>query len=327
MHLADKILAEKTSVDQRLATENEGRGLDFLWLELTNRCNLKCVHCYTESDAGSTERDLMTAHDYESVIDQAHNLGCRKIQFIGGEPQLSRDFPGLLAHANKIGFEFVEVFTNLTRLTEDILDFAAHNGVHFATSVYSHDPEVHDAITTVRSSHARTVSNLRRLIDSGVSTRAAIVKIQQSESEIDRTKQFLQDLGVGSVRESQVRGFGRGEELTGQHADMSELCGHCWDGKLCIAPDGTTYPCVMARQWPVGDIFTDSLERIVNGIRLIETRKAIFEAAWRPKLTQPTNWCHPCSQSCNPDITSCNPSEGVCNPFSCPQSCHPGLPQ
>ena len=26
-----------------------GAGLDFLWLELTNRCNLRCVHCYTES--------------------------------------------------------------------------------------------------------------------------------------------------------------------------------------------------------------------------------------------------------------------------------------
>ena len=22
--------------------------LNFLWLELTNRCNLQCIHCYTE---------------------------------------------------------------------------------------------------------------------------------------------------------------------------------------------------------------------------------------------------------------------------------------
>src|SRR5208283_2388709 len=29
------------------------RGLDFLWLELTSRCNLQCVHCYAESGPSS----------------------------------------------------------------------------------------------------------------------------------------------------------------------------------------------------------------------------------------------------------------------------------
>ncbi|MCI2421572.1 radical SAM protein [Saccharopolyspora sp. K220] len=311
MNLGDRIAKNADDVDR------EGRGLDFLWVELTNRCNLRCVHCYTESHPASGHRDVLTAVDYESLMVDAYRIGCRRIQFIGGEPQLSRDFMRLLSRANEIGFEFIEVFTNLTRLTEDVLRFAELNGICFATSVYSYDPAAHDAITTVRTSHARTIANLKRLINSGVTTRAAMINIRQDESEIGRTRQFLEDLGVGSVRGSHVREFGRGEAVTGGRARMSALCGHCWDGKLCVAPDGVVYPCVMARQWPVGNILDESLAEIVDGMRLKDTRKDIFETAWLPKIDD----CAPCEQSCDPDSSSCSPH--YCNPTQCPQSCTP----
>jgi 2-iminoacetate synthase ThiH len=51
-------------------------GLNFLWLELTNRCNLQCVHCYTESHPLSGDRDVLTTAAYESVMRQAYALGC-----------------------------------------------------------------------------------------------------------------------------------------------------------------------------------------------------------------------------------------------------------
>ena len=323
MHLPTQVVDRAGAVDRELSLEDDGRGLTFLWLELTNRCNLKCVHCYTESDPHSGDRDLLEAEQYESVMDQAYALGCRKIQFIGGEPQLNRDFSRLLAHAQETGFDFIEVFTNLTRLTDDTLRFASLHGVCFATSVYSYDAKIHDAVTTVRSSHTRTIANLKRLVDEGVETRAAIIDVRGDESGIGLTKQFLKDLGVGSVRASRVREFGRGEAVTGHSAQMSALCGHCWSGKLCVAPDGVTYPCVMARQWPVGSILEESLADIIEGMSLRNTRREIFESAWLPKLN-PRSECDPCPQSCDPDIMSCEPGAGDCLPLTCPQSCHPG---
>jgi len=94
-------------------------------------------------------------------MDQAFALGCRSIQFIGGEPQLNRDFPILVAEATRIGFPFIEVFSNLTFLTEDTLRYAATHGIHFATSVYSGEAAVHDTITGVRAATPRpsTTSN------------------------------------------------------------------------------------------------------------------------------------------------------------------------
>lgn len=269
---------------QRQAALRPGRGLEFLWLELTNRCNLHCVHCYSDSHPRSGERDVMTAADYRSVMRQAFDLGCRNIQFIGGEPQLNADFHSLLVDAKAIGFGFIEVFTNLTRLNEQTVRFAADNDICFATSVYSDDAETHDAITKVRSSHQRTMSNLARLIDDGITTRAGIIVMDQNRHDADRTEQALRDMGVGHVRQAETQPFGRGEQLLDREAAMSGLCGHCWNGKLCVAPDGDAYPCVMARHWPVGNVLRQPLSEIMAGPALETIRQDIYAEVWLPKL-------------------------------------------
>jgi MoaA/NifB/PqqE/SkfB family radical SAM enzyme len=262
--------------------------LDFLWLELTNRCNLRCVHCYTESHPHSGDRDVLTAQDYDRLVREAYDLGCRKLQFIGGEPQLNRDFQTLLVTANGIGFEFIEVFSNLTQLKEETLCYAADNGIRFATSVYSDEPEAHDAVTRVKSSHARTIRNLKRLIDKGIETRAATIVINQNQAQVKRTKRFLSKLGVTYVGSAEVREFGRGEDILARPARLEGLCGHCWRGKLCVAPDGEAYPCVLARHWPVGNVLQMSLSEIVAGRQLQDMRQAIFNIVWTPKASAVT---------------------------------------
>jgi len=358
MHLSP---SEAPVAIQHANPETVRHKLDFLWLELTNRCNLHCVHCYTDSGPHTGQRDRLTVQDYESVMRQAFALGCRKIQLIGGEPQLNADFERILHLTKEIGFEFVEVFSNLTRLDEGTVEFAAENGVHFATSVYSDGPAAHDAITQVRSSHARTIRNLKKLIDADVETRAAIIVIDQDKAAVDRTTLFLRDLGVRHVRSSVVREFGRGEEILLQQAQMSGLCGHCWAGKLCVAPDGVAYPCVMSRSWPVGNVLENSLAEIVEGSPLHEMRQAIFDTVWLPAIASKrvsavganphfasSANCAPEEPTCGPDTgapdcapeisapqdapavteecpQSCVPDESTCGPIACPQCCDPNL--
>ncbi len=192
------------------------------------------------------------------------------------------------------GFDFVEVFTNLTTLDEETLAFSAEEGVYFATSVYSDDPALHDAVTTVRGSHRRTVANLRRLVEKGVRTRVGVIAVKGDAAAAERTRQFLLDLGVdGSVRTSEVREFGRGQDLLGQPASLSGLCGHCWNGNLAVTPDGKVFPCVMARDWAVGDVLDQTLEEILHGDELAQIRREIHDTVWREK-TAPTlgefNW-------------------------------------
>jgi MoaA/NifB/PqqE/SkfB family radical SAM enzyme len=280
---------------------------------------------------------------------QARALGCCKIQFIGGEPQLNTGFKALLVKAKTLGFQFIEVFSNIVRLDDETIRYAAKHGICFATSVYSHDPSEHDAVTKVKSSHIRTIANLKKLIGAGVNTRAAIIVIDQDKASVNRTKSFLGELGVPHVSQGAVREFGRGEKILGQNARLSGLCGHCWDGKLCIAPDGEAYPCVMARKWPVGNVLDMPLSVIVRGRELREIRQTIFDGVWSSKFSVNSehvlsNGCSPSQPTCGPDTgapdcapeldprdepvieecpQSCGPDLSTCGPMSCPQCCSP----
>jgi molybdenum cofactor biosynthesis enzyme MoaA len=94
-----------------VVTGKEDVPLGFLWLEITGRCQLECVHCYAASGPGRSH-GIMTEWDWCRVIDQAAALGVRMVQFIGGEPTLHPGLPALMERALAGGMT-VEVYTNL----------------------------------------------------------------------------------------------------------------------------------------------------------------------------------------------------------------------
>src|SRR5687767_1018146 len=103
---ADAVLRVKT-LRERLGCL---AGLNFLWLEITRRCNLTCAHCYVDSGPGLPLTEGMQFDDWCRVMDEARAEGCRRVQFIGGEPTLHPDLPALLGHAARAGFSQCEVF-------------------------------------------------------------------------------------------------------------------------------------------------------------------------------------------------------------------------
>ena len=55
-HQSDKTTGNYKSIDEVYSYE---RKLDFAWIEITNRCNLKCIHCYNEhSECSKTSMSL-----------------------------------------------------------------------------------------------------------------------------------------------------------------------------------------------------------------------------------------------------------------------------
>src|SRR5436305_1338940 len=105
----------------------EIRSTGFLWLEITPKCNLSCVHCYADSGPDEPLTQNMAPRDWIRVLDEAAQLSCRAVQFIGGEPTLHPDLPQLIGHARTLGFKVIEVYTNGTRLTESLKKTFVHN--------------------------------------------------------------------------------------------------------------------------------------------------------------------------------------------------------
>jgi len=100
--------------------------LQWLDIELTERCNNDCVHCCVNrpaSDAGLRALELPT-DEIKAVLQQAAELGCLTVRFTGGEPLLREDFADLYIFARRLGLK-VCLFTNATLLTPDLAGLLA----------------------------------------------------------------------------------------------------------------------------------------------------------------------------------------------------------
>ena len=252
-------------------------GLRFLWLELTNKCNLSCAHCYAESGPHPSRKDVLTTDDYHRLLDEAVAIGCRAVQFIGGEPTLHRGLPELIARARMLGYEDVEVYTNGTVLTEKLLSCLVENHVNVAVSVYADDPYIHDAVTGRAGSHGRTIANLKRMLSAGLEIRVGVIAMDINKHRVDHTVAFLRELGIGKVGVDGARGIGRGEGVSHGDAGLQALCGHCWRGSLCVAPDATVSPCIMSKAWSVGSVAQTGLADLILGPQLHEVRELISD--------------------------------------------------
>jgi len=301
--------------------------LSFLWLEITAKCNLLCTHCYANSGPHGDLYGDMTYSDWTRVLDEAAQLGCRSVQFIGGEPTMHPRLHDLVDHANHRGFAFIEVFTNATRLRKELVGCFQRCGVHVATSFYSNDPLVHEQVTQGTGSWQRTVSGIESVLAAGLPIRVGVIETEWNRGHGPRAIQFLKTLGVRNVRMDRERGVGRGRLVRpgGEGERYEELCGQCWKGKLCVTSNGDVFPCVFARATRLGDV-RPGLLGVLQAARLTEFRLGVRarHASGSTASSTPTIvMCAP--ESCGPE--SCSPKScapELCGPKSCsPKSCAP----
>jgi len=252
-------------------------GLDFLWLEITGRCNLACTHCYASSGPDLPLTERMKFADWCRVIEDARSAGCRRLQFIGGEPTIHPDLEPLLEHAARVGFRRCEVFTNATLLRDGLVRTFKRLRVLVHFSFYSFDPAVHDRITGQKGSFERTVEGIRELVRRRVRLAAGIILLPENEAHVKQTRKLLRRLGVHLIGVDQIRGIGRGQRfLTLGASPRDELCGQCWNGKLCIDSNGDAHPCVFSRFVSVGNVLDEGIGAIVAGARLRSFRHDMF---------------------------------------------------
>lgn len=289
--------------------------IGFLWLEITNQCNLQCGHCYADSGPYAGQGDRLVLADYLRLISESYSLGSREVQFIGGEPTLNRDLPKLIRHAAKIGYTFIEVFSNLTHLSDELVQCFVEHDVRVATSVYAPTADIHDDITHVTGSFRKTIDGIERLLALGVAVRAAIIEMDENRGLTEATIAFLHALGVENASSDRLRPFGRGGQDC--KSELGELCGTCAGNTLCIGPDGRVSPCIMSKGWAVGSVLDAPLDSIAHSEDLSRLRKEIGGAvterqgsihmSCQPKLCQPYETCQPKwgGGPCEP--TGCNP--------------------
>lgn len=246
--------------------------VSFVWLEITGKCQLQCVHCYADSGPSGSHRVMETA-DWSRVIDEAAGLSVGMVQFIGGEPTLHPALPQLLEHALLRGLE-VEVFSNLVHVTPALWELFSLPGARLACSYYSDDASQHAAVTGRAGSHARTRANISEAVRRAVPLRVGVIDLSGEQRSTQAIRE-LTELGVADVGMDRLREVGRG--IGSGEANTDQLCGQCASNVLAVSPSGEVWPCVFSRWLPVGNVKESSLGEIVASTALRDVRADLGE--------------------------------------------------
>lgn len=167
-------------------------------IELTERCNLNCVHCYINQPAGDeflAANELSTT-EWQVVIDQLAEAGTLFLLMTGGELLLREDFRDIFIHARRRGL-LVTVFSNATMLTPELIDLLAEYGTHsLEVSLYGATPETYEAVTRQSGSFERCLRGVELALSRGIKVSLKTVLLTTNRHELEAMETLTESLGL-----------------------------------------------------------------------------------------------------------------------------------
>ena len=161
-------------------------------LDLTYRCNERCVHCYLDHD----DHGEMTTAEIRDLLDQLAAAGVFFLILSGGEIFLRKDLFDIVEYARKLMFS-VKLKTNAVMIRKARAKRIAALGVESVQiSLYSHRAEVHDAITKLPGSFRRTIEGARLLRSHGVRVSFANVLMKHNVDDYPEVQALAAELGI-----------------------------------------------------------------------------------------------------------------------------------
>jgi len=294
--------------------------LDFLWLELTSRCNNKCLHCYATSSP-CTDGDSVTHDQWLSLITAARSEGATAIQLIGGEPLMYSRWRELVVKASSEGYELIEIFTNATLVNDSCIEFFKKYNVNIATTIYADNATIHDQVTQHQGSFDKTLTAIKKILAAGLPLRVASIIMKINEHEVTKIMELYEQLGIDPIPPDVVRPTGRGDDadlqpvsyarpsikppfFTDAHSFQRARKYHtCLAGRLAVTSSGDVIPCIFARNQVCGNIAATPLVDIINGPQLQQcwhTTKDDIEKCKHCEYRYACNDCRPHAQGSDP---------------------------
>lgn len=273
-------------------------------MELTSSCNERCVHCY-QGRASHEHADVELVFD---ILAQLHAHGTVSLTFSGGEPTLHPHFPRILAQARRLDF-IINVLTNGLSISDPVLDALADANCNMVqVSLYSMDPQIHEAITRCPGSHERTLRSIQRLLERDIPVQVScpvMVENRHSYRGVsqwcrERKIRVLSDFVLMARSDFDTTNLEHRLDLEGTRDVISDVlaeddeyqvmlerdprvrtpdfaeqpvCGVCVDN-ACFTVDGSVYPCSGFRSFVLGSVREQSIDDIWSGSpRAVDLRR------------------------------------------------------
>jgi radical SAM protein with 4Fe4S-binding SPASM domain len=283
-------LIQRATKDTQTFLDEHFKGkphLTSLQIELTSRCNERCIHCYIPHENKVTDIEPSLFYD---VLDQCREMGVLALTLSGGEPMIHKNFCGFLRKAKEYDFS-INILSNLTLLNDEIIREMKENRLSSVqVSLYSMDPAIHDSITKLPGSFYKTRDSILRLIENDIPLQISCPTMKQNRDSFvdvlnwahdhkvraetdyimmaryDHTTDNLDNrLGLDDVGKIIADIIEHNPNYQGEiaKADFNQVeardssngivCGICI-ASICIIANGNVYPCAGWQDYICGNI-------------------------------------------------------------------------
>jgi radical SAM protein with 4Fe4S-binding SPASM domain len=164
-------------------------------IEVTHRCNNRCLHCYNNLAAGNREAASteLTLDEYRRILDDITAAGCLWLLFTGGEIFLRDDFLDIYTYARKKGL-LITLFTNGTLMTADIADELKRlPPFSIEITIYGHSRETWESVTRLPGSYQRCLNGIDLMMTRGLPIKLKTMAISPNKKEIGEMRQFAEE--------------------------------------------------------------------------------------------------------------------------------------
>jgi radical SAM protein with 4Fe4S-binding SPASM domain len=187
---------------------------------LTRTCNLKCVHCYTDSEAKKYP-DEITTEQAKAVLDDLAEFRVPAVLFSGGEPLVRADLFELSAHARSRGLHVV-LSTNGTLIdrptAQSLKDLQfAYVGISLDSAI----PAVHDQFRGVQGAFERTMRGFRHCVDVGQKVGLRLTLTRHTAQNLDQLFDLIEREGIDRACFYHLCPAGRGRDLMALTPNMA----------------------------------------------------------------------------------------------------------
>lgn len=163
------------------------------FLDLTQRCNLRCWFCYNES---SKERFDADFEKVKQILDEMKQAGCEEVTYLGGEPTIYKYFWETIDYADSLGYTQCFV-TNGQIIDEEFAKkLMKYKDIEVGVSFHSIREEVQNDIAKSPQSYSRILKAIKCLEQNGIRWYSQTSLVRENYLEIEEMHSFLNKLGT-----------------------------------------------------------------------------------------------------------------------------------
>lgn len=196
--------------------------LSYLFLEVTDCCNLKCKHC--GSGCLSTNRNYLPFETAQRVLDEVakeYDASQIFICITGGEPLLNKDLFKIIAYSKHLNFS-CGITTNGTLLSETVGEQFKNAGLDTISISLDGLEKTHNDFRCSPSAFLQALTGIRNAKKAGLYPEVVTVVHKNNLKELDILYEFLCDEKIESWKIANIEPIGRAKDNSSMLLDAHE---------------------------------------------------------------------------------------------------------